>query len=109
MSIEKSARQGERAAGAPESVLDQAIGHHRAGRLVEAERLYRRVLRRQPNSPVALHTTHEIFSGFPKSVTFEDELYWNLQKGDRGKITILGETTAPGTKGPQADQKWLVF
>ena len=26
-----------------------------------------------------------------------------------GKITILGATTAPGTKGTQAEQKWPVF
>ena len=61
------------------------------------------------DSPITLDTTHEIFSGFPKSVTFQDELYWNMQRGDRGKITILGETTAPGIMGPQADQKWPVF
>ena len=58
------------------------------------------------NNPVTLDTTHEIFSGFPKSVTYKDELYWNLQKGEHGKITVLGETAAPG---PKSDERWPVF
>lgn len=38
----------------PQSV-DQAIGHHRAGRLREAEVLYRQILQRAPEHPAALH------------------------------------------------------
>jgi type 1 glutamine amidotransferase len=58
------------------------------------------------DNAITLDSTHEIFSGFPKSVTFKDEFYWNLHKGDRGTITILGETTAPG---PKSEKKWPVF
>lgn len=35
--------------------LDLAVGHHRTGRVVEAERLYTQVLKADPNQPVALH------------------------------------------------------
>src|SRR4051794_35918927 len=33
----------------PAAMLRAAVGHHQAGRLAEAERLYREVLRRNPN------------------------------------------------------------
>jgi predicted O-linked N-acetylglucosamine transferase (SPINDLY family) len=36
-------------------MLDQAVQHHRAGRLSEAEVLYRKVLSERPNDPDALH------------------------------------------------------
>jgi tetratricopeptide (TPR) repeat protein len=39
----------------PDTVLQQAIAHHRAGRLAEAERLYRVVLQVNPNQPDANH------------------------------------------------------
>jgi Tfp pilus assembly protein PilF len=36
-------------------VMQLALGHHQAGRLAEAEQLYRKVLGVQPNHPEALH------------------------------------------------------
>jgi predicted O-linked N-acetylglucosamine transferase (SPINDLY family) len=36
-------------------VLQQAIAHHQAGRLAEAEAAYREVLKRETNNPTALH------------------------------------------------------
>jgi len=38
-----------------EGLLQRAIGHHRAGNLPEAERLYRSVLAQQPGHPDANH------------------------------------------------------
>jgi len=35
--------------------LDQALQHHRAGRLQQAEQLYRQILTQQPDHPEALH------------------------------------------------------
>jgi type 1 glutamine amidotransferase len=61
------------------------------------------------NHKVTLDTTSQIFSDFPQSITFTDELYWNLQKGSRGKITILGETNAPKVPEEEADRKWPVI
>ncbi|MGD9885490.1 MAG: tetratricopeptide repeat protein [Reyranella sp.] len=40
---------------APASLLDQALAHHRAGRMAEAENLYRRILARDPRHADALH------------------------------------------------------
>lgn len=37
------------------TLLDQALAHHRAGRLAEAERLYRQILTREPRHGDALH------------------------------------------------------
>jgi len=39
----------------PAEALEQAVGHHQAGRLAEAERFYRQVLSVNPNHPDALH------------------------------------------------------
>jgi predicted O-linked N-acetylglucosamine transferase (SPINDLY family) len=39
----------------PEPTLDAAIQHHRAGRLHEAEKLYRQILASNPQHPDALH------------------------------------------------------
>ncbi len=39
----------------PVDLLQQAITHHQAGQLAEAEALYRKVLEATPNHPVALH------------------------------------------------------
>lgn len=36
-------------------LLRQAVLHHEAGRLAEAEALYRKLLRKQPQDPDALH------------------------------------------------------
>ena len=36
-------------------LFDQAVAQHQAGRLVEAEALYRRLLQQQPNQPDAMH------------------------------------------------------
>jgi len=41
--------------GSPSVSLSDAIGLHRAGRLAEAERLYRRLLRHTPDDPDVLH------------------------------------------------------
>ena len=62
---------------------------------------------------ISLDTKHEIFKGFPDTIRVEDELYWNLTLGDRGKLSILGETTAPQRRratGSNADTtKWPAF
>jgi len=48
-------------------LLDSAIEHHRAGRLAEAEAIYRQILSAQPNDPNALHllglVSHQIGRG----------------------------------------------
>lgn len=56
---------------------------------------------------ITLDASHEIFSGFPASFRLQDELYWNLKRGERGKITILGETGTPGDA--KSEKKWPVF
>lgn len=56
---------------------------------------------------ITLDVSHEIFSGFPASFRLKDELYWNLKKGDRGKVTVLGETGTPSDSN--AGKKWPVF
>lgn len=57
------------------------------------------------NNPISLKIEHDIFKGFPTTITFDDELYWNLKKGSKGKVTVLGVTKAPkGEKG-----NWPVF
>jgi tetratricopeptide (TPR) repeat protein len=38
-----------------DALLAQAVQHHQAGRLAEAEALYRRILHREPRQPDALH------------------------------------------------------
>ena len=38
-----------------DQAMQLAIGHHQAGRLGEAETIYRRVLSEQPENPDALH------------------------------------------------------
>jgi predicted O-linked N-acetylglucosamine transferase (SPINDLY family) len=38
-----------------EQQLESGLSHHRAGRLAEAEKMYRQVLAQQPNHPDALH------------------------------------------------------
>lgn len=62
---------------------------------------------------ISLDTTHDIFKSFPDTIRLEDELYWKLTSGDRGKLSILGETTAPerrGASGSNADAtKWPAF
>jgi predicted O-linked N-acetylglucosamine transferase (SPINDLY family) len=39
----------------PQQALDRALEHHRAGRLAEAERLYRQLLEGEPHSPDLFH------------------------------------------------------
>ena len=39
----------------PADLLARAVRHHEAGQLTQAERLYRKVLKRQPGQPDALH------------------------------------------------------
>src|SRR6266478_5575229 len=36
-----------------EATLQEAVQHHQAGRLAEAEKLYRRILRERPSHPAA--------------------------------------------------------
>ena len=38
-----------------DDVLNTAVSHHAAGRLADAERIYRDILAQQPNHPVALY------------------------------------------------------
>ena len=38
-----------------QNILQQALAHHRAGRLPRAEALYRQILRAEPDNPEALH------------------------------------------------------
>ncbi len=47
-------RAGRKQAG-PDALFSAALGHHRAGQLSEAERLYREVLAREPRHAPALH------------------------------------------------------
>ena len=39
----------------PQEALDNALDHHQAGRLGQAEAIYRQILSHQPNHPDALH------------------------------------------------------
>ena len=39
----------------PMTEIEQALEHHRAGRLQQAEAIYRQMLRQEPNHPDALH------------------------------------------------------
>jgi type 1 glutamine amidotransferase len=57
------------------------------------------------NNPITLKTDHAILKGFPSSVTFKDELYWNLRKGTRGNISVLGTCKAPSNK-EKSTQEW---
>jgi hypothetical protein len=43
-----------------QDALQQAIEHHQAGRLPEAERLYRAILQVQPNHPDAHHNLGQL-------------------------------------------------
>lgn len=45
--------------------------------------------------PIYLNTEHPIFAGFPKTLQYKDELYWNLIQGKRGKVNVIGHTRAP--------------
>ncbi|MGJ8724659.1 MAG: ThuA domain-containing protein [Roseibacillus sp.] len=62
---------------------------------------------------IKLDKKHEVFRGFPETISVSDELYWNLTKGAQGKISILGETSAPKEKnkseGVPDATKWPVF
>ena len=50
-----SADRADRKHAGPDAVFAAALGHHRAGQLGEAERLYREVLAREPRHAPALH------------------------------------------------------
>ncbi len=63
---------------------------------------------------IRLDTKHPIFKGFPDTIHVTDELYWNLQSGNKGEITLLGETTAPTNSKRAAaaepdTNKWPAF
>ena len=58
----KHTKRGQPASSTPEQqtrtvrqALDRAGQHHTAGRLPEAERIYKQILQADPNQPVALH------------------------------------------------------
>lgn len=57
------------------------------------------------STPIYINAQHEIFKGFSNSISFNDELYWNLKKGSQGKIKILGTTQGPDKK----QGGWPVF
>lgn len=63
----------------------------------------------QGTMDVDLESGNEILKGFPKQVTMKDELYWNLKKGSRGKITTLATTEAPRKEGGDPEPRWPVF
>jgi type 1 glutamine amidotransferase len=46
-------------------------------------------------APVTLDTGHAIFKGFPGKIQYKDELYWDLIRGTRGTIKVIGHTRAP--------------
>jgi tetratricopeptide (TPR) repeat protein len=54
---------------AVDQVLQQAIAHHKAGKLQDAERLYRSILQSQPNHPDANHNLGVLAVQFKQSVT----------------------------------------
>lgn len=59
---------------------------------------------------ISLDTKHEIFEGFPDTIRVNDELYWNLASGEKGKLSILGETAAPKRAASDGDTtKWPAF
>lgn len=62
----------------------------------------------QFQNPISLKTEHEIFKGFENPVTFNDELYWNLKKGSKGKITVLGTCKAPKNEQGEWPAFWTV-
>jgi len=51
----KSAQSTNFSSESQKLIIDQAITHHSAGRLREAENIYRQVLQTKPNHPTALH------------------------------------------------------
>ena len=59
----------------------------------------------QYENPITLKTNNPVLQGFPESITFKDELYWNMYKGRRGTITVLGTCRAPADKEP-SDEQW---
>lgn len=60
------------------------------------------------SAPVLFDVSHPIFAGFPKSVPYEDELYWRLEKSARGVVTDLATTTAPANK-EESEGQWPVY
>ena len=82
-------------------ILVQAIAHHKAGRLADAEPLYRQVLDYSPNTATALQNLGLILSKSGKS----DEVIqysadrWNLSRRFRCSIATSGRSigvwTAP--------------
>ncbi|MCM8530771.1 MAG: ThuA domain-containing protein [Lentisphaeraceae bacterium] len=60
------------------------------------------------NNPIKLKNDHEILKGFPQEITFKDELYWNLCKGKKGTITVLGATEDPKGEGKEWPAFWTV-
>jgi len=58
----------------PDTLLEQAAEHHRAGRLVDAAPLYDRALRQQPDNPVALHLSGLLAHQTGNSAAGEDRI-----------------------------------
>ena len=54
-------------------------------------------------------TSHPILEGFPQQVTMNDELYWNLKRGSKGSLAVLGETLAPANKEKDQTRQWPAF
>jgi tetratricopeptide (TPR) repeat protein len=98
-------RQPGRAPGRNDvrEVLTLALGHHRAGRVEEAERIYRRVLAADADQPDALHLlgvaamdrgdyrqAHELLTRAVASAPLAAEIYNAIANAERG----LGRTEA---------------
>ena len=62
---------------------------------------------------INIDNKHDIFQGFPETIRLMDELYWNLESGADGRLSILGKTEAPKrTIVPISEvdsQKWPAF
>ena len=52
-----------------------------------------------------IDNSHDIFKGFPKEMTFREELYWELIDGKTPGLKMIGKSSLPGKE----DVKWPLF